>query len=99
MKLALFASVAASLIASGIAAAEPDKPVPQILERDPQGRVTKVRLDGQDYAVCTAQGQDGCINPREAGLPTGNVPFQDWPGKTGTEIRATKGPPPSGGKE
>ena len=31
-----------------------------------------VKLDGVDVPVCTAKGQDKCVNPREAGLNFGN---------------------------
>ncbi|MDE8651595.1 hypothetical protein [Novosphingobium album (ex Liu et al. 2023)] len=60
-------------------------PKPEIVEKDARGRPTVVRIDGQEYKVCTAEGQDGCINPREAGLKWGNTPLDYWPGKPASE--------------
>jgi hypothetical protein len=64
---------------------DPAKPGPEVLERDSSGRPTKVRIEGQVYTVCTAAGQDGCINPREAGLGSGTVPLDHWPGKPASD--------------
>ena len=36
------------------------------------GHPATVKLDGVDVPVCTAKGQDKCVNPREAGLNYGN---------------------------
>lgn len=59
-----------------------------VVERDANGRATKVSVDGKEYAVCTATVKDSCINPREAGLNFGNVPLDHWPGRTGTQRRS-----------
>src|SRR5690606_22712694 len=40
----------------------------------------------QEYPVCSAEVQDGCVNPREAGKNYGNVPLEYWPGKPASEI-------------
>ena len=40
----------------------------------------------EEYPVCSAKVQDGCINPREAGKNYGNVPLDYWPGKPASEI-------------
>lgn len=37
-----------------------------------------VKLDGVEVPVCTAKGQDKCVNPREAGLHFGNVAAKDY---------------------
>ncbi len=59
---------------------------PEVLERDAEGRATKVRLEGQVYDVCTPGRTDGCINPRDAGLDEGNREIDYWPGKPASEI-------------
>lgn len=61
------------------------KPKAEVIQRDAKGRATVVKVDGVEYKVCTADGQDGCINPREAGLDFGNVPIDRWPGKPASE--------------
>ncbi len=38
------------------------------------------------YPVCKGEVQDGCINPREAGLNWGNRPLDHWPGKPASEM-------------
>ena len=57
----------------------------EVTERDAKGRPTKVRMDGQEVSVCTADKTDGCVNPREAGLNFGNNPIGDWPGKPASD--------------
>lgn len=87
MKKLTFAITAAALVSLS-AAAHADHhmmPKPEIVEKDAKGRPTVVKIDGQDYKVCTADGQDGCINPREAGLKWGNTPLNYWPGKPASE--------------
>ncbi len=53
----------------------------EVVERDAKGRPSKVRVDGQDYTLCTSDNSDGCINPREAGLNWGNYTAKEWPGR------------------
>ena len=52
---------------------------PQIVERNAQGKATKVLLEGKVYAVCMSEQQDSCIQPRAAGLNWGDVPLRYWP--------------------
>lgn len=54
---------------------------PEIVERDANGKVTKVKVNGKVYAVCESKEQDSCIQPRAAGLNRGNYPLNYWPGK------------------
>ena len=42
------------------------------------GHPATVKLDGVDVPVCTAKGQDKCVNPREAGLNYGNRAARDY---------------------
>jgi len=42
------------------------------------GHPATVKLDGADVPVCTAKGQDKCVNPREAGLNFGNRAARDY---------------------
>jgi len=58
----------------------------EIVETNAKGQVTKVSKDGQTYTVCMGDQKDSCINPREAGLKTGNRPLSYWPGKPASEI-------------
>lgn len=53
---------------------------PEIVERTPQGKVTKVRVKGKVYDVCENEKQDSCIQPRAAGLNRGDFPLNYWPG-------------------
>lgn len=57
----------------------------QILARDSNGRASKLLVDGQVYAVCSATVTDSCINPRQAGLDFGNRPLASWPGHPASE--------------
>lgn len=66
------------------ATAAPDKPV--VVETDETGRATKVRIGETDYDVCVREGQDSCINPRDAGLDFGTRELNYWPGKPASEI-------------
>lgn len=40
----------------------------------------------EEYPLCSAEVQDGCVNPRAAGKNYGNVPLDYWPGKPASEI-------------
>ncbi|MDE2560938.1 MAG: hypothetical protein KGL48_01710 [Sphingomonadales bacterium] len=63
-------------------------PKADVIARDARGRATKVRVDGKDYAVCTAKVTDDCIQPRQAGLHWGDTPMKNWPGKPASDDRA-----------
>ncbi|MDC0886936.1 hypothetical protein OAS19_04015 [Altererythrobacter sp.] len=57
----------------------------EIVERNAQGKATKVKIGDDIIPVCmNYEMTDGCINPREAGLNWGNFPantFKDKPAK------------------
>lgn len=53
----------------------------EVVETNANGRVTKVRVEGKTYDVCMRKDQDGCINPRAAGLNWGDRPLTYWPGE------------------
>jgi hypothetical protein len=81
--------ILATLLAlAGAIASQAEEPAKQVevLERDAQGRATKVRLDGFVIEVCTPGKTDGCVNPREIGLDQGNKAIEYWPGKPASEI-------------
>lgn len=59
---------------------------PEVVETNERGQATKVRIEGQVYDVCMKDDQDGCINPRAAGLKWGNRPLSYWPGKPASEM-------------
>ena len=40
---------------------------------------------GAEYPPCRGELQDGCVNPREAGLNYGNRPLNYWPGRPASE--------------
>ncbi|MEQ8411442.1 MAG: hypothetical protein RIC51_09410 [Erythrobacter sp.] len=52
---------------------------PEIVERNDRGKVTHVRVEGEIYDVCMRESQDGCIQPRAAGLNWGDYPAMDFP--------------------
>ena len=62
------------------------KPNVTILKRGLNGRATEVQIDGKDWAVCSKQVTDHCINPRAAGLAWGDRPLSYWPGKPASEM-------------
>ncbi|WP_128892887.1 hypothetical protein [Erythrobacter sp. HKB08] len=59
---------------------------PEVVETNAKGQATKVRIEGKVYDVCMKNDQDGCINPRAAGLKWGNRPLSYWPGKPASEM-------------
>ena len=92
----LIATAAAALITTGAAAPamaddHMDKKSdwkaksPVVVERNDEGKATKVRIDGKMYDVCMTFEQDDCINPRAAGLKWGNRPLQYWPGQPASQ--------------
>lgn len=52
----------------------------EVVERDAQGKATKVRVNGEIIDVCMSEEQDGCIQPRAAGLGWGDMPLSYYPG-------------------
>ena len=96
---ALIAACGLAVIAAPAAAqdssqtqAEEENPVAVVLKRDEDGRATRIRVGEFEYDVCQEGRQDGCINPREAGLDFGGVPIDYWPGQPASEIE--EGLPP-----
>lgn len=59
---------------------------PEVVSRGPNGRPLTVRIDGTVYKVCMTQSEDGCIQPRAAGLNWGNHPLGHWPGRPASEM-------------
>lgn len=57
----------------------------EIVQKNDKGQATQVRIDGKVYAVCMSDDQDGCINPRSAGLNFGNYELKHWPGRPASE--------------
>lgn len=95
----LKAAVAATALAAAAAAAPaqaqdappPAAPgvraeTPVVVERAANGRPTSVRIGGTVYKVCMSDDEDGCIQPRAAGLSWGNRPLQRWPGRPASEM-------------
>lgn len=65
---------------------EEENPIAVVLKRDDDGRATRIRVGEFEYDVCREGRQDGCINPREAGLDFGGVPIDYWPGQEASDI-------------
>jgi hypothetical protein len=85
--IAFSASLAALALAAPAAAQTTDQgQSAEIMARGPDDHAATVRIDGQDYAVCTHEGQDSCIEPYAAGLDWGNRPLDYWPGRPASEI-------------
>ncbi|WP_338468055.1 hypothetical protein RXV95_05725 [Novosphingobium sp. ZN18A2] len=70
------------------------QPAAQIVKRDARGHATVVRINGNEYEVCTKQMTDSCINPRQAGLNWGNRPLGYWPGKPASDFSGKIPPKP-----
>lgn len=64
-----------------------------------RGEVTQnapAATPGTEYPPCRGEVQDGCVNPREAGLNYGNRPLNYWPGRPASESDAeTPANPPA----
>lgn len=58
---------------------------PVVVARDANGRAISVRIGGTVYKVCMAENEDGCIQPRAAGLNWGDRPLGHWPGRPASE--------------
>lgn len=63
-----------------------EPPKAEIVETNEEGTATKVKIGDQVYDVCTREGQDSCINPRDAGLDFGRRELEYWPGKPASQI-------------
>jgi len=59
----------------------------EVVEKNARGQAMKVMIDGKTYDVCTAKDQDGCINPRAAGLKWGNRALDYWPGQPASSMK------------
>ena len=71
---------------------QPTRPQTEIIQRGPDGKASIVRVDGRDYPVCKSGArQDGCIEPRTAGLNWGDHPLTNWPGKPASQIDGDQG--------
>lgn len=88
MKSLILATLAGSVLALGAPAyaEHHEEPKAEVVEKDAKGTPTKVKIGDTIYDVCTAEKQDGCINPKAAGLKFGNTPLNYWPGKPASEI-------------
>lgn len=90
---ALIAALGLALLAVPVLAQDEPAPPPDeenptavVLKRDENGRATRIRVGEFEYDVCSEGREDGCINPREAGLDFGGVPIDYWPGEPASEI-------------
>lgn len=77
--IATLGSLTALSFAAAASAQMPEDTKPEakveILERNAQGKATKVKIGEYTVDVCmNYEMTDGCINPREAGLNFGNFP-------------------------
>lgn len=54
-------------------------PAVTVVKVGEDGRAEVVGIDGYEYTVCKEEGQDGCINPRDAGLDWGNREIDHYP--------------------
>lgn len=90
MKKAILTAAAASLALMGAPALADhhgnEAKSPEVVETNAKGHATKVKIGDKIYDVCTSDAQDGCINPRAAGLKWGNRPLNYWPGKPASKM-------------
>ena len=95
LKAAMMALVATGAVSAGTvyaqdnSAAETRAESPEVVERGPNGRATRVRVGDTVYDVCESEGEDNCIQPRAAGLGWGDRPLQHWPGRPASQMRAS----------
>ncbi|HZV85629.1 MAG TPA: hypothetical protein VFF48_11645 [Brevundimonas sp.] len=85
---ALFGAAAAGPVQAQTAPATPAARAGAavVVDRAPNGRPMSVRIDGTVYKVCMTQSEDGCIQPRAAGLNWGNHPLGHWPGQPASQM-------------
>lgn len=83
LAMGLMLSIAAPAVADDSVKAE-------VVERDAKGHAIKVKIGETVYPVCTPESQDGCINPREAGLNFGSTPLDHWPGAPASGLTAAE---------
>lgn len=83
IKIIALSAASLAIATAGTAAAQ-DKAYqaksPEVVERNAQGKATKVKVGETVYDVCMSATQDNCINPRAAGLNWGDRPLSYWPG-------------------
>ncbi|HYC75039.1 hypothetical protein [Brevundimonas sp.] len=87
---ALAGAAAAPVVAQDAPTPAPAAPAtrteaPVVVARDANGRATSVRIGGTVYKVCMSENEDGCIQPRDAGLNWGDRPLAHWPGRPASE--------------
>lgn len=90
----VFSATAAALLVAGTSAdaaarkgaAQSSKPNVEVTQRDASGHATAVRIEGQEYQLCSKTVTDSCINPHDAGFNWGNTELSYWPGKPASEI-------------
>lgn len=82
------AAVSTPVQAQDTRAPDPDNraETPAVLERAANGRATSVRIGQTVYKVCRTEDEDGCIQPRAAGLDWGDRPLQSWPGRPASQM-------------
>ena len=85
-KLAIFTAITLGLAAPAVAQDAAVKT--EVVEKNARGQAIKVRVEGKVYDVCMNEAQDGCIQPRAAGLNWGDVPLNHWPGQPASERTA-----------
>lgn len=85
--LVLIGSAGASAATAKHHVAATPKPNVEVTQRDARGHATNVRIDGQEYALCSKTVTDSCINPHDAGFNWGNTPLNYWPGKPASEVK------------
>ncbi|WP_336986220.1 hypothetical protein [Altererythrobacter aquiaggeris] len=88
MRKFLIALAASGLAVAAVSPALADdhmEPKAEVTQRNAKGQATMIRIGDQEYAVCTKDKSDGCINPRSAGLNWGNRELDYWPGKPASQ--------------
>jgi len=88
LELSFVAISAIAMVIPTASVAAPSAPSHQVqvVSRGANGHATAVVVDGKEYAVCSEQIQDSCINPYQAGLKWGHEPLDDWPGEPASEL-------------
>lgn len=85
MKKILATAAAGLMLAAGAPAIAADDTYkaqsPEVVERNAQGKATKVLVENIIYEVCMSEAQDHCIQPRAARLGWGDRPLSYWPGE------------------
>ena len=90
MKTSSIIIAAGAMAIASSASAQVQEPAPQykvnpqvqIVERNDRGMATAVKVGDARYPVCMSEREDGCIQPRAAGLGFGERPLGYWPGES-----------------